>query len=75
MNRNNICLAITIISVVSILSGSTTIANAWLYNIYSDEPLKVTNDASAFIDNYVDNLEEYVEEHNMESVVSDDFIV
>lgn len=75
MNTNNICLAIATIAVVGILTGPISNANAWLYNLYSDGPLRVTNDAVPFIEKYVENLEEYVEEHDMGSVVSDDFIV
>ncbi|AFS81103.1 hypothetical protein NKOR_06100 [Candidatus Nitrosopumilus koreensis AR1] len=75
MNTNNICLTIAVIAIAGILTGTTPIANAWLYNIYSDKPLEVTTDTMPFIKEYVDNLEEYVEEHDMESVVSNDFIV
>lgn len=75
MNTKNIFLAITTVAIAGILTGPTSIANAWLYDIYSDEPLSIDDDAVPFIEDYVDNLEAYVEKHNMESDLSNDFIV
>ena len=74
MITNKLFLGITAIAVTGILTAPIS-TDAWLYDIYSDKPLTVSDNAVPFIKDYVDNMEEYVEEHGIESDVSSDFIV
>ena len=74
MNTKGIFLAITTVTVAEILTGPISVANAWSYDI-SDEPLSVDNDAALFIEHYANNLGAYVEKHDIEYDLSNDFIV